>query len=60
SDVALEQAALASGIVVRAISPLYQKAPPRSGLMLGFSGYPRQMIVPAAARLAKVIAAQSM
>lgn len=60
SDVAIEQAALASGIVVRAISPLYKSGPPRSGLMLGFSGYPRQMIVPAAARLAKVIAAQSM
>lgn len=59
SDVALERAARESGIVVRAISPLYREAPPRSGLMLGFSGYPRQVIVPAAARLAKIIAAQS-
>jgi len=56
SDVAVEQAARAGGVVVRAMSRLYVAAPPRSALMLGFSGYPRQMIVPAAARLARMLA----
>jgi GntR family transcriptional regulator/MocR family aminotransferase len=59
SDVDLEAAARAHGIVVRAISRLYKEAPARSGLLLGFTGYPRQTIIPAAARLARVIAAQS-
>jgi len=31
-------------------------ARPRPGLMLGFSGFPRQLIVPAAARLAALVA----
>jgi GntR family transcriptional regulator/MocR family aminotransferase len=55
SDVAVEVAAQRAGIVVRAISRFYRAASPRPGLMLGFSGFPRQLIVPAAARLAAVV-----
>jgi GntR family transcriptional regulator / MocR family aminotransferase len=55
-DIEIEADAARAGLVVRAISRFYRSAPPRSGLMLGFSGYPRQLIVPAAARLATVIA----
>jgi GntR family transcriptional regulator/MocR family aminotransferase len=56
SDVAIEAAAQRAGIVVRAISRFYRAARPRPGLMLGFSGFPRQLIVPPAARLAALIA----
>lgn len=56
SDVEVESAANRAGIVVRAISRFYRSAPPRSGLMLGFSGFPRPLIVPAAARLAALVA----
>ena len=54
-DIEIEADAARAGLVVRAIRRFYRSAPPRPGLMLGFSGYPRQMIVPAAARLAAVI-----
>jgi len=56
SDVDIEAAAARARVVVRAISRFYRSAPPRQGLMLGFSGFPRQLIVPAAARLARLIA----
>ena len=56
SDVAIEAAAQRAGIVVRAISRFYRAARPRPGLMLGFSGFPRQLIVPSAARLAALVA----
>jgi GntR family transcriptional regulator/MocR family aminotransferase len=36
------------------MSRMYVAAPARSALMFGFSGYPRQTIGPAVARLAKV------
>jgi GntR family transcriptional regulator / MocR family aminotransferase len=52
-DVAIERAARGHGVIVRAMSRLYVAAPPRSALVIGFSGYPRQMIPPAVARLAK-------
>ena len=55
SDVSVEQAALRAGVVVRAVSRLYVGAAPRSGLMLGFSGYPRGVILPAVTRLAEVV-----
>jgi GntR family transcriptional regulator/MocR family aminotransferase len=58
ADVDIEQAARREGVVVRAISRLYLKAPKRSGLLLGFSGYPRQVIIPAVARLAQVLGKQ--
>ena len=55
SDVEVESGALRAGIVVRAISRFYRGTAPRSGLMLGFSGFPRQRIIPAAARLAALV-----
>lgn len=56
SDIAIEAAAQRAGIVTRAISRFYRAARPRPGLMLGFSGFPRQLIVPSAARLAALVA----
>jgi GntR family transcriptional regulator/MocR family aminotransferase len=53
SDVTIERAAREQGVIVRAMSRLYVEAPPRSALMLGFSGYPRQTIEPAIARFAR-------
>jgi GntR family transcriptional regulator/MocR family aminotransferase len=55
SDVQVENAARREGVVVRAMSPLYRIAPKRQALMLGFSGYPCEMIPPAVARLARAI-----
>lgn len=55
SDTAAERAALADGVVVRALSRLYVKARPRQGLLLGFSGYPAAKIAGAAVRLAAVL-----
>lgn len=57
-DVDLEETARRNGLVVRAMSRLYKKAAPRSALMLGFSGYPPQLMVPAAARLARLVHVQ--
>ena len=54
-DVDLEARARQAGIITRAVSRFYRSAPPRHGLMLGFSGFPRPLIVPAAARLARSI-----
>jgi len=54
-DTAIETAARQRGIAVRAIGPMYKKARPRSGLMLGFSGFSCEAIVPAATRLARII-----
>jgi GntR family transcriptional regulator/MocR family aminotransferase len=53
SDVTIERGAREQGVVVRAMSRLYVEAPVQSALMLGFSGYPRQIIAPAIARLAR-------
>jgi len=55
SDVAIERTARQHGVVVRAMSRLYVAATPRSALVLGFSGHPRQTIVPAVERLARAI-----
>jgi GntR family transcriptional regulator/MocR family aminotransferase len=57
SDTKIEEDAMRSGIVVRAMSRFYHRAQPRPALMLGFSGFPRALIVPAAARLAAIVAA---
>lgn len=54
SDVAIENAARDHGVIVRAMSRMYVAAPAQSALMFGFSGYPRQTIGPAVARLTKV------
>jgi GntR family transcriptional regulator / MocR family aminotransferase len=59
SDIAVEARAERAGVVVRAISRFYRTARPRPGLMLGFSGFPRQLIVLSTARLATLAAKQS-
>jgi GntR family transcriptional regulator/MocR family aminotransferase len=51
-DTAIERAARERGVIVRAMSRLYVAAPPRSALVMGFSGYPRRLIPPAVAQLA--------
>jgi GntR family transcriptional regulator/MocR family aminotransferase len=56
SDLNIEAAAARTGIAVRAISRFYRSASRRPGLMLGFSGFPRQLIASPAARLARLIA----
>ena len=56
SDVAIERVARDHGVIVRAMSRLHVAAPPRSALVLGFSGYPRRMIAPAVAKLAEAVA----
>jgi GntR family transcriptional regulator/MocR family aminotransferase len=56
SDMKIEEEALRAGIVLRAMSRFYHRAKPRPALMLGFSGFPRTLIVPAAARLATIVA----
>jgi len=56
SDLEAEAAADAAGVSVRAISRLYRKAEPRSGLMLGFSGFPAAMMAGGVARLARALA----
>jgi GntR family transcriptional regulator/MocR family aminotransferase len=56
SDVVAEAAAAEAGVIVRAISPLYRRAPPESALMLGFSGYAVPQMGPAAARLGRALA----
>jgi GntR family transcriptional regulator/MocR family aminotransferase len=53
-DVRLAQAALADGIVVRAISPMYRRAA-RPGLMLGFGGFAPEQLEAAARRLRHVM-----
>jgi len=59
SDVRIEKIARESGVITRALSRLYLAGPTRSALMLGFTGYPPQVIIPAAAKLAKIIRANS-
>jgi GntR family transcriptional regulator/MocR family aminotransferase len=59
SDVAIERAGRQHGVIVRAMSRLHVAAAPRSALVLGFSGYPQQTIIPAVERLAQVIEAQA-
>ena len=53
SDIEIEATAQRAGT---SISRFYRAARPRPGLMLGFSGFPRQLIVPAAVRLATLVA----
>jgi GntR family transcriptional regulator / MocR family aminotransferase len=53
--VAIERAGRERGVIVRAMSKLYVDASPRSALLMGFSGYPRQMMPPAVERLVKAM-----
>ena len=59
SDVVIERAGREHGVIVRAMSRLHVAVAPRSALVLGFSGYPRQTIIPAVERLAQVIEERS-
>ncbi|WP_027132797.1 MocR-like pyridoxine biosynthesis transcription factor PdxR [Geminicoccus roseus] len=56
SDVALAAAAQAAGIGCRPLSPLYLAAPPRQGLVLGFSGFPLDQVRKSASRLGRIVA----
>ena len=55
ADTAIERAGREHGVVVRSMSRLYVAAPPRSALVLGFSGHPRPTIIPAVERLARAV-----
>jgi GntR family transcriptional regulator/MocR family aminotransferase len=55
SDTAIERAAREKRLTVRAISRLYRKAPPRSGLMLGFAGFSHGVITRGVSLLADII-----
>jgi GntR family transcriptional regulator / MocR family aminotransferase len=55
SDTAIERAAGDNRLVVRAISRLYRKAPPRSGLMLGFAGFSPGAIARGVTILARIV-----
>jgi GntR family transcriptional regulator / MocR family aminotransferase len=59
-DVALEARLRENGIVVRALSRMYRKASPRPGFLLGFTGYPTRVILPAVATLARVLSRDSV
>ncbi|MGG6547103.1 UNVERIFIED_CONTAM: hypothetical protein NY100_17060, partial [Prevotella sp. 15_C9] len=55
SDVKLAEQAQRAGLVVRPISPMYQAAPARSGLMLGFGGFSVEELRAAVVRLKNVL-----
>ena len=55
SDLEVQTSAAEHGLAVQPISRLYRAAPPRSGLILGFSGFPAAAMDPAVARLAEVV-----
>ena len=55
-DVELERAAREAGVTCRALSRLYLEAPPRPGLMLGFTGFRPQALAAPAAKLGALIA----
>ena len=55
SDTSIERAARENRLTVRAISRLYRKAPPRSGLMLGFAGFSHGVMARGVSVLADII-----
>ena len=57
SDLEVEAAAEAKGVIARAISRLYHAAEPRSGLILGFTGFPANAMDAGVARLAAALEA---
>jgi GntR family transcriptional regulator/MocR family aminotransferase len=59
SDTEIESAARRAGIIVRATSRFYRSASARPGLMLGFSGFPPHLIVPATEKLTALIASET-
>ncbi|HUJ75969.1 MAG TPA: PLP-dependent aminotransferase family protein [bacterium] len=58
SDVAIERAARGQGLIARALSPLYLRAPARQGLVLGYTGFAPEALRRASASLAGVLRAQ--
>jgi GntR family transcriptional regulator / MocR family aminotransferase len=54
-DVEVARVAREAGVIARPISPMYRAAPKHQGLLLGFTGHPRQLILPAVVRLADVV-----
>jgi len=56
SDLDVEARAAARGLMARAISPLFHTAPPRQGLLLGFTGFPAKGVDAGVARLAATLA----
>lgn len=54
-DVGLSALLAAEDIVVRPISPMYTRGPARSGLMLGFGGFPPDRLSKATERLIDVL-----
>ena len=59
SDLDVETAARQNHVTVRALSRLYRAAPPRSGIILGFTGHQDKAVIAAAERLAGIIRFQS-
>ncbi|UUE11377.1 PLP-dependent aminotransferase family protein [Dickeya zeae] len=55
ADVAVERAAIASGLALRAISPMYIGPVRRSGLMLGFGGFSPEALQQAVQQLRAVL-----
>jgi len=55
SDLEVEAAALRNGVLARGISPLYHRAEPRQGLLLGFTGFPARAMDAGVAKLAAAI-----
>lgn len=54
-DKTVVAAAMAQGVAVRAVSPMYASGTERSGLLLGFGGFTTEGIETAARRLVSVI-----
>jgi GntR family transcriptional regulator/MocR family aminotransferase len=55
SDRRIAAAAQHAGLIARPLSPLYLAAPPRQGLVLGYSGFDEHQLRAAAARLGRVV-----
>jgi GntR family transcriptional regulator/MocR family aminotransferase len=55
SDLEAEARAAAKGVLSRPISPLFHDAPPRQGLLLGFTGFPAKAMDAGVARLAAAL-----
>lgn len=57
SDREVQARAEARGLQARAISPLFHDAPPRQGLLLGFTGFPAKTMDAGVAKLAVALSA---
>ncbi|WAT03904.1 hypothetical protein O1V64_16565 [Rouxiella badensis] len=54
-DVEVVQYAIAAGVSVRAVSPMYSAGNERSGLILGLGGFTDEAIIGAVKKLAAII-----